>query len=253
MKEECMNKNKKVYSYQNLFFIIITLLIFLGFLSCSKKEESTIKMFNEIPNLQQNSKNIEYNIHVMATVLKDNSVRLSISTNIPGEIDVMTSISLANQKDDDIWIGDDDRVRIKNGKAEVILGDKRKLPSGEYFAEVNFYPRWGFQDNISRKTNIQKEISTQVPISLKHGNKIAESVLKKENSQKWVMENIISGTSWDPNFWNNKFGKYEEIGVSDRYNPRIIKAYYFKSIDMTLIVNEYKQEIVVWRVGKQNN
>jgi len=59
------------------------------------------------------------------------------------------------------------------------------------------------------------------------------------------------GQRWDYADWKRRFGSAEQLLVT-RYNPNIIKAYYFKSIDMTIIANVLKSEIDVWRVGRKN-
>jgi len=35
-------------------------------------------------------------------------------------------------------------------------------------------------------------------------------------------------------------------------NPQVLHMYYFKSIDMTLMVNVLKKEIVTWRTGLEH-
>ena len=66
------------------------------------------------------------------------------------------------------------------------------------------------------------------------------------------MLNVEVGERWDPAFWEGKFGSMKELTI-DRYNPNIIKAYYFESIDMTLIVNVLKGQIHTWRIGKAHH
>ena len=65
----------------------------------------------------------------------------------------------------------------------------------------------------------------------------------------WVMQNVYMGMGWDSPFWISAFGMWEEL-PTDHYNPRIIKSYYFKSIDISLMVNILGCEIETWREGK---
>lgn len=79
-----------------------------------------------------------------------------------------------------------------------------------------------------------------------------EDMKKRDEGRRWVMSNFYMGQKWDPTFWIAKFGKWKQLEV-DRYNPAIMKAYYFESIDMTLIVNVLKGEINTWRDGEAHH
>lgn len=75
----------------------------------------------------------------------------------------------------------------------------------------------------------------------------------KAEGQKWVVLNFTSGMPWDSNFWESKFGSYQELEYRGEGNPKILKMYYFKTIDMTLMVNVLKKEIVTYRKGMEYN
>lgn len=79
-----------------------------------------------------------------------------------------------------------------------------------------------------------------------------EDMKRRNEGRRWVMLNVHMGQEWDPAFWVAKFGDWKQLEV-DRGNPAIIKACYFKSIDMTLIVNVLKGEIVTWRDGEAHS
>ena len=91
--------------------------------------------------------------------------------------------------------------------------------------------------------------------SKQESSPLGESVedMKKHNEgRRWVMLNVYMGQKWDPAFWVAKFGDWKQLEV-DRGNPAIIKACYFESIDMTLIVNVLKGEIDTWRDGEAHH
>lgn len=190
----------------------------------------------------------EYSITVQAIQIEGKKVRLSISSNIPGNIEIMAGVSLMGQAPTDTYIGKSERVKVSNGSSEVVI-DVSDLPSGKYEAEANFYPRWGLQDEKSKLTGINHEISASQKIEIGGSGESSESVAKRNEGQKWVMENIIVGTSWNPSEWKERFGSREELPVTSM-NPKIIKNYYFSSIDMTVIVNTLKVKVVTWRMGK---
>jgi hypothetical protein len=180
--------------------------------------------------------------------LDDNKVLLELATNIPGTIEIMAGISLSNQDPDDVWIGKNKRVRLENGTGQVTF-DVSDLPSGQYEVEATFYPRWGFQDEASKLSGIDENIEYTYPITLKGSGEPAEVAAQRNEDQKWVMENIIVGSEWEREFWMSRFGQWEEFPVTTR-NPDIISNYYFESLDMTIIVNTLKDEVVTWRMGQ---
>ncbi|MEX2527723.1 MAG: hypothetical protein WEA09_08815 [Gemmatimonadota bacterium] len=190
----------------------------------------------------------DYEIVVTPEILPDAMVRLNMTTNIPGVIEVMAGLSLQGQAPDDVWIGKSERVRLTAGTGEVMLSTE-DLPTGRYDAEVSFYPRWGPQDERSRESGITHELRATAPLDLVGSGEAASDAQFKLDSQRWVMENVGMGDPWVPNDWTQRFGAYEELMV-DRGNPDILKAYYFPRLDMTLIVNILRDEISIWREGR---
>jgi hypothetical protein len=189
-----------------------------------------------------------YTFSVEPERLPSGDVHLVIETNIPGTIEVSAGLSLRGQDENDIWVGKSEYIQIIDGKGAVTLstGD---LPEGEYEAEVSFFPKWGFKDAASRATGITKELTASSHIKLKGSGVSATDFLFKKNGQKWVMTNVSMGDAWYPNEWTKRFGRYQEIPI-DYGNPRILKAYYFPRIDITLTVNILKGEISIWGLGK---
>ena len=190
----------------------------------------------------------EYSISVNPKVVAGTQVAAEISTNIPGSIEVMASLSLAGQSPEDTFIGATQRVTLADGTGQVNF-DASKLPHGSYNFKASFYPRWGFKGEQARATGIQDSIEASSRVELTGSGESSENVVLRENGQKWVMENIHAGVPWDSALWREKFGDHQEITI-DRYNPRVIKAYYFDSIDTTVFINVLKNEVTVWRLGK---
>jgi len=188
-----------------------------------------------------------YTISIDAQELEGARVLLKIGTNIPGTIEMMVGLDLVGQAPDDVWIGESKRIRITNGSAEVEL-DVSQLPTGQYVAEAAFYPRWGFQDDEARNSGITDEILGKQNIRILGSGVSRELVERMERGQKWVMENVSMGMTWKPKFWKRKFGIWDEFPVTT-LNPKIIKNYYFSTIDMTIVVNVLKHEVVTWKTG----
>lgn len=191
-----------------------------------------------------------YSVAVSPSVVSRKSLELLITTNIPGTVGLSVDVMLHGLKDDDPGIGPSTIVTVTNGE-KVYAIDTSKLPRGLYDVKVEFYPRWGLKDAASRATGLSRHIVAQSKVRIVGSGESAHTVLKQKRGQHWVMLHVTMGDPWVPSLWRNKFGGHQSIALdSSRYNPRIIKAYYFKSIDMTIFVNTLKHEITVWRVGK---
>ena len=190
-----------------------------------------------------------YSISINATS-QGSAVDFVIETNIPGVIEVMAGASLKGQGANDIYIGKSKRIRIVDGAARMSL-DVSDLPAGKYEAAVSFYPRWGFQDEVSRSTGITDDLEASQDISIEGSGESASETQFRKSSQAWVMGNVIQGTAWRESVWKDRFGGFEELPV-ERYNPQIIHAYYFERIDMTIFVNTGKGTISHYRKGRAN-
>ncbi len=106
-----------------------------------------------------------YTLSVAANSLGGGQVEVEITSNVPGTIEVMAGVAVAGQKPDDPYIGVSQKVIVRDGSGKVVL-DTAELPSGEYEAEVDFYPRWGFKDQESRRTGIAERLHSSVSITL---------------------------------------------------------------------------------------
>lgn len=230
---------KLIIRHNFVMFLFLTLLV-----GCSDGEAPPATSSNN----QSEANAVDYTLSIQAVEVAVNQIELLVSTNIPGTIELMTSINLANQAQDDIYVGKSKKIVISEGSAKVKF-DVSDLPSGQYFAEANFYPSWGFKDENSQATGVNKELSALKSIEIEGSGKSAQSVSQKNKNQKWVMENVVMGTSWNANDWKERFGTWTELPVKSR-NPKIIKNFYFQSLDMTIVVNTFKKEVITWRVGK---
>ncbi len=77
----------------------------------------------------------------------------------------------------------------------------------------------------------------------------SESTMAMDEGRMWVMANVFIGTRWNPAEWMRRFGRSSSIQI-DRGNPRIIKGWYFPSIDVTVFVNVLKGGVANWTWGK---
>ena len=185
------------------------------------------------------------------------TVDVEIKTNIPGSIVLAVSLALRGQKPQDTFIGTDFiRVPVMDGKAKVTIdGRKRaipygsKLPAGDYNVEVSFYPRWPQNEVAAREANINDTIGGRDTIVLSASGRSSSSAKAAADGQRWVMEHFYTNYPWKPEFWRKKFGQMKQVEYRGSGNRRILKMYYIKSINITLLVNDLKKEIITYRMG----
>ena len=78
----------------------------------------------------------------------------------------------------------------------------------------------------------------------------AQAKVDPDNSgQQWAMINLIHGSRYDLGQLSEKLGKFEQVQVT-RWNPQIIKGYFFPESNITVFLNSYKADISHWRLGR---
>lgn len=70
--------------------------------------------------------------------------------------------------------------------------------------------------------------------------------------QEWFQDNVKAGAAWNEQLFILKMGSFEESKV-EGFDPGIIKAYYFPSVDITILANLRKKVITTWRPGRTFN
>lgn len=203
-----------------------------------------------VENQQSASAAEKFELAVDASPTGSDKVHFAVTTNIPLPVEVMATVSLTGQKDDDVYIGTDNtRITLDKPTTEFDLRTVdvhgEPLPEGEYEAEVSFYPRWGAKNEAAKDVPETEAVSTK--FSLTNKSRTADEAKRGNEQQRWVMENVISGTPWDEGKFVAQLGKYEK---SPATLSHLHDAYYFAGPDMTLIVNRLKGEVTVWRKGR---
>lgn len=179
-------------------------------------------------------------------------LNLSIETNIPTPFEIMAGVSLRGQRDDDVWIGNNKRFKIRSETQVLKIRasqNNKRLPSGQYDAEIHFYPKWGAKSAPDKTKTISKELSDRRGIRLKGSGVSAAAVAKQNERQQWVMLNVNSGMIYNHSAMTRRLGPSEAYKVSNR-NEHVI-ARYFKEADMTIFVNTLTGTVVTWRKGLQ--
>lgn len=178
----------------------------------------------------------------------DTQVKFVVTTNLPTPVEVMAGVALAGQKPEDVFIGHSERVTLASSRTEFVLDTssaREALPSGEYDAEVSFYPRWGAENgNPAAKAAPEREATDRITLG-GSGEDRADAERRNE-LQRWVMGNIGMNVPWNRENFEARLGPAQK-GPSTM--SRLHDAYYFPDADMTFLVNRLKNEVTVWRVG----
>lgn len=186
---------------------------------------------------------------LVAEPVSEHAVSFTIRTTLPPPVEVMASVDLAGQKDDDVYMGHSERVTLQGPVTRVVIDTSKArddLPSGEYVAEVIFYPNWGAEGNEAAAHAPELRASQPIKLIASGGTRAAAEI--RNQRQAWVMDNVIMGTAWDEKAFVARLGQYEK-SPSDL--SHLHDAYYFPGANMTLIVNRLKGEVTIWRQGKQ--
>ena len=181
--------------------------------------------------------------------LEGNEAMFRVWTNLCGLNEGFASVDLAGQKDNDVYIGKSKKIRMYRGRGEIKI-DTSTLPQGDYELSVTWYPRWGAQDAQARVTKPgRKVLSNSIRLRIETAGPSAEEVARLQNARREIMLNSQVGMPWRLSAYEDKYGVSERVPVS-RYNPKVITAHYFPTLDMTFIVNNLRETLVTWRLGK---
>jgi hypothetical protein len=243
--------------------VVITVVVLMNLLlvSCSTKSDSKVNELKkdtiEVPEIKEAEKviDVEYYLDLSAKPISAWEVEFDIKTNIPLPAELWVSVSLKNQKSDDIYKGFREVVTLRDTNQVIILDTKKSeilLPKGNYIAAVDFWPRWAERRGNKRVSKIKDNLHSEFEILLKGSGQSVDDIKKQDEMQMWVMENVWCGTTWDKNIFIGKLGKYIDLTVTNK-DPQNVKVYYFPIADMTIFVEVYKGTVATWRMGKDTN
>jgi hypothetical protein len=193
------------------------------------------------------------NIEIISVEEKGNSVEIAIETDMATPFEVMAGVGLSGQAGEDVFIGNSVRQTVTSATQMLIVpaiqeGDA--LPSGEYEAEVNFYPRWGAENSPASTQAISTEVQATQPFTIAGSGAPASEILDRNNLQRWVMLNTGAGDSFDLDALRRRLGESEAMDVPNRNH--LIKAHHFPGADMTLFEDTLHGTLVTWKLGRTN-
>lgn len=187
-------------------------------------------------------------LELEAETVSNDEVRFTITTNLPTPFGVATGVNLAGQDGNDVYVGYSEFVTLTKPTTTFTLDTskaQKPLPTGDYEAEVNFYPNW--KENAALKT--VPKLTAVKPITLKASGESAEVTNLRNERQRWVMSSTHMNMPWDEQLYVNKLGPYQK---SQADMSHLHDAYYFPGADMTLIVNRLRGQLTIWRMGRES-
>ena len=196
-------------------------------------------------------------ITITDAVEREDTVEITVETDIVGPIEVMAGVDLFGQKPDDVFIGATERLIINRSPQTLTIPilepDGGFIPAGAYEATVSFYPWWGADEAPAETQALTEQIDATLPISIEGSGEIASEVQASRNAYAQARDYVMSldiGQIFDGSELAYVLGAPERLEVMNR-NGAIV-GWYYEMPDMTVFQNTNNREIVTWRDGKQN-
>lgn len=192
-------------------------------------------------------------IEILSVEEKGNTVEIAIRTDIATPFEVMAGVALAGQKPQDVFIGNSLRQTISSQEQVLrvpVLQNGEVLPSGDFLAEVSFYPRWGAEKAPAATKALTENIEVAQPFVLGGSGASSDDVARRENLQRWVMLNTAAGDRFNLKAFQAQLGESEETEGANANGT--ISAHYFPAADMTLFENKVLGTLVTWKMGRED-
>ena len=257
-----------------IFFIIPTIFALISILfideeSATKTEKSEQKIEIESKIYKENKdkdlKNLETeeklpkNLNLnFETGFDSDSISYIIYTNIPLPVELMASLDAKDLKPNDPAIGLSRRIKIEKSPSKFTFLAKNDyefgknpvlLQSGDYVAEVTFYPNWGAENGNPISKSIKNKLSSSKDVKIKSYGSIL-SQKEKDKKQSWGIDiNIYD--EWNETLFVENLGKFKELETIGR-DPNIVKTFYFPEADMTFFISKPLNQVLIWKIGKVN-
>lgn len=187
--------------------LLIVGLLLVGFVAYGIYGGAGDPVARSADSANENVTPIDYFISVQAMPISAYVVSLDVMNNIPLPVEVMASVSVKGQAPTDIYIGVGKKVKLTTPEQTIELdGMSENLPSGDYTAEVAFYPRWGAKNGTKQAKAIMQKIVGAVDVILSGSGESIGQANQRNDAQMWVMENVIFGTAWNEGLFVQRMG-----------------------------------------------
>lgn len=198
----------------------------------------------------------QYWIKVTPTSVRGFVVEAQVETNIPGSMVLNVRLIYKGKADEGEDVGTAYlRVPLSNNKTKVTIDGQKKalphgstLPDGQYDIEVIFPRLWPRNTSAALATGLKTNLKGVATVELS-GSEHSSVENNSADGARWVMENVYPGYYWNPTFWQNKFGEMVELEYRGTGDADILRVYYVKSINMSLLIDTRRNLIVRYSIG----
>ena len=174
-------------------------------------------------------------------------VEFTVTTNAPLPIETMADVTLAGGKDEETWIGEQQKVTLDQPTSTFVLDTARngkQLPAGKYVAEISYYQRWGAK-NVAAKD--VPDMSAKQEIQLGGSGESATHAKSKAALQRWAMGEMDLTRTWSDAQLRARLGRFERYESPNAVNSVI---YYFPDADLSLFVDPNRGKVFTFKLGR---
>lgn len=190
----------------------------------------------------------EYQMTMTAAPIGDTQIEFTVSTNAPVPIQIMADVTLVGQLDHETWIGEQRKVTLDKPTTSFVLdttSNGKRLPAGQYNAEVSYYARWGGANNPAAQH--VPNLSASQQIALEGFGETAEHARDKASAQRWVLGEMDLSRAWSDAELRAQLGPFKSYE-----SPNAIRSviYYFPESDVSLFVDPARGKVFHYELGR---
>ncbi|WP_162888219.1 hypothetical protein [Sphingomonas mesophila] len=218
-----------------------------GVPNANENSSSEVAIRRETPR-QAAKPNEPYALQLAASPVGADKVEFNITTNAPLPVEVMADVTLAGLRDDETWIGAQERITLSQPTTVFVLDatqNGKMLPAGNYLAEVSYHKRWGADKNPAARE--VPDLNANQVIKLGGSGETASHARNTAALQRWVMGEMDYGRRWSDGDLRAKLGNFERYESPNAVNSVI---YYFPDADLSLFVDPRRGKVFTFKLGR---
>src|SRR6185295_9265892 len=151
-----------------------------------------------------------YFLKLTARAVAADKVEFNVTTNAPLPIETMADVTLAGLADDETWIGEEQKVTLDRPTTTFVLDtahNGKRLPTGKYVAEIDYFKRWGAINNSTAQD--VPNMSAKQEIELGGSGESAGRARNKAAMQRWVLGEMDFNQLWTDEELKSKLGSFK--------------------------------------------
>lgn len=189
-----------------------------------------------------------YFLKLKTRPLAADKVEFNVTTNAPLPIETMADVTLSGVKDDETWIGEERKVTLDRPTTTFVLDTSqngKRLPSGKYVAEIDYFQRWGANSNPAARE--LPDMSAKSEVHLGGSGETASHARSKVAMQRWVLGEMDFNRPWSDAELRSKLGPFT---CYDSTNAVLSQVCYFPEADLSLFVDRNRHKVFTSKLGR---